>query len=285
MTVIKKRRLAEKAQESVGVSQRVLARKFHISAPYVNKILRKSGIYCFKREKVPLVSETQLVNQRLRVGRLYREVLSIGDGNPHFVMDDESYFTLRGSDMHQNDQYYATCKYAAEPSIRYACTAKFEQRLMMWIAISQNGISRPFFCPAGGALNGEIYRKECIQKRLMPFLQKYHADNHYLFWPDLASYHYASVTQKLFQESGIKLGLKEKNPPNCPQLRPVEDFWGILKQAVYSGGWEAENHDQLKRRILYRLHRINKTMLYNMMKNVKSKLSQARDNGVNYLLH
>ena len=65
----------------------------------------------------------------------------------------------------------------------------------------------------------------------------------------------------------------------------MEDFWGILKQAVYSGGWEAENHDQLKRRILYRLHRINKTMLYNMRKNLKSKLRQARDNGVNYLLH
>ena len=161
MTEIKKRRLAEKAQKSVGVSQCVLAHKFHISASYVNKILRKSGIYCFKREKVPLVSETQLVNQRLRVGRLYREVLSIGDGNPHFVMDDESYFTLRGSDMPQNDHYYATCKYAAE----------------------------------------------------------------------------------------------------------------------------AENHEQLKQRILYCLHRINETRLYNMMKHMKSKLRQVRDNGVNYLLH
>ena len=30
---------------------------------------------------------------------------------------------------------------------------------------------------------------------------------------------------------------RDDNPPNVPQLRPKEDFWGVMKQEVYRGGW------------------------------------------------
>ena len=30
-----------------------------------------------------------------------------------------------------------------------------------------------------------------------------------------------------------------KNPPNCPQLRPIEKFWAILEEKVYKDKWEA----------------------------------------------
>ena len=42
---------------------------------------------------------------------------------------------------------------------------------------------------------------------------------------------------------------REANPPNVPQLRPVEDFWGILKGLVYKAGWEATTERQLKQRV------------------------------------
>ncbi|CAM4988281.1 unnamed protein product [Rotaria socialis] len=31
---------------------------------------------------------------------------------------------------------------------------------------------------------------------------------------------------------------KGKNPPNVPQVRPIEDLWGILKQMVYAQNYE-----------------------------------------------
>ena len=37
------------------------------------------------------------------------------------------------------------------------------------------------------------------------------------------------------------------NPANAPKLRPIEDFWGILKQKVYEKGWRAKSIDQLKK--------------------------------------
>ena len=40
---------------------------------------------------------------------------------------------------------------------------------------------------------------------------------------------------------------KDINPPNVPQARPIENFWGCLAQKVYEGGWEAKTEQQLNR--------------------------------------
>lgn len=35
--------------------------------------------------------------------------------------------------------------------------------------------------------------------------------------------------------------LKEDNPSNVSQLRPVEEFWARLSKKIYDNGWEAQN--------------------------------------------
>ena len=40
-------------------------------------------------------------------------------------------------------------------------------------------------------MNQYNYLKECIQKRVIPFIRQYHTDNNYIFWPDQARAHYA----------------------------------------------------------------------------------------------
>ena len=44
---------------------------------------------------------------------------------------------------------------------------------------------------------------------------------------------------------------KSENPPNIPQIVCIEDFWSLIKENVYKDGWEAENLDQLRNRIVY----------------------------------
>jgi len=50
---------------------------------------------------------------------------------------------------------------------------RYFKKLMVWQAIDQNGkVSDPYITE--GTLNGSTYLKECLKKRLLPFIDKYH---------------------------------------------------------------------------------------------------------------
>ena len=34
-----------------------------------------------------------------------------------------------------------------------------------------------------------------------------------------------------------------KRPPIAPQIRPIENYWGILKMKVYEENWMAQTRD------------------------------------------
>ena len=75
------------------------------------------------------------------------------------------------------------------------------------------------------------------------------------------------------------------NPPNCPQLRPIEDLWGWLKQLVYEKGWTATGLDQLKRRIKYCIRKLDMDIVRDMMSKVQSNIRKARVQGTDSRLH
>jgi len=103
-------------------------------------------------------------------------------------MDDESYFTLNNSTLPGNDRFYTDNDKACPEEVKYNLKPKFEQKLLVWIAVSSEGMSRPWFVPSKMAINQYNYKSECIERRLIPFLQQ-HKNNKYIFWPDLASSH------------------------------------------------------------------------------------------------
>ena len=45
------------------------------------------------------------------------------------------------------------------------------------------------------------------------------------------------------KEQGLYFISKENNPPACPQIRPIEQFWSMLKTEVYANNWSAKNRD------------------------------------------
>ena len=52
---------------------------------------------------------------------------------------------------------------------------KYPQKILMWLAISNRGMSIPYFRPSKSvAINTEIYIYECLQPRLLPFIHKHH---------------------------------------------------------------------------------------------------------------
>ena len=94
------------------------------------------------------------------------------------------------------------------------------------------------------------------------------------------SAHYSNATQEVYKTLNIKFVPKNSNPPNVPQLRPIEHFWALLKERVYSRGWRCETHEELIKRIYYCLSNIPKNIAQTLMESVKTKARRATDHGV-----
>ena len=58
------------------------------------------------------------------------------------MLNDEKYFLLHNE---SNRAFYTSDPSAAPPEVKFKCTKKFEPKIMVWIAVSENGISKPFF--------------------------------------------------------------------------------------------------------------------------------------------
>ena len=52
---------------------------------------------------------------------------------------------------------------------------------MLYIAISDRGISRPWFKPSNLAINQQVYQEECLEKILLSCLKEHHTDGKYVF--------------------------------------------------------------------------------------------------------
>jgi len=274
-------------RDKIGASTRSAANKFGISNSYVHKQLKREGLVYHKRGKAPKVTEAQQKVQKTRVSRLYRHI-SVTGTNFEFVMDDESYFHLGGDNIPQNQGFYTDNIDNTPFDVKNTLESKFPEKVLVWVAICPRGISTPFFMESGFAVNKTNYQRECINKRLVPFIKEMYGDvesSDYIFWPDLASAHYARDTVALYNEKKINFVQKEMNPPNCPQLRPIEDFWGCLKQKVYVNGWHAKDTAQLIRRVRKKIKEVPLVHVQALLLSLKSKIRKARDKGLEILCH
>ncbi len=113
----------------------------------------------------------------------------------------------------------------------YKSVQKNESKLLVWLAISPKGITEPFIAKSGLAINQELYL-EIIQRYLEPFIKKKYPNGGYVFWPDLASSHYALFVQEYLKSKNIPFVPKNDNPANLPKARPIKDFRGNLKRFV-----------------------------------------------------
>ena len=259
-----------------GVSQRSAARKFNISLSYVNKLLKEqSDIRCRKRIKIPLRTEAQKHLAKTKYSRLYRKY-----NNFFFVLDDESYFTLSHSTINGNNNFYSNNIEATPPEVKYRTKYKFEPKVPVWIAGSSKGLSEPFIVPSVLAVSQKLYQDECLNKRLIAFLNKYHSSDNYVFWPDLASSHYAKSTLEYLRTKNVNFVQKEDNPANVPEIRTIEDFWSVLKGKVYEKGWAAKNIQQLEKKILKCIKKIDIKAVQDVFSSTIHCIDKVRRQGV-----
>ncbi len=202
-----------------------------------------------------------------------------------FVLDDEKYFTLSAPQMPGNESFYSSDPSSAPPSIKLKFKKKFEPKVMLYIAISPRGISKPYFQKGGLAVNQKIYEEECLKKKLIPFIKKCHSDGKYVFWPDKASSHYAKKTIEFLNKESIPFVPKDHNPTNLPQCRPIEDFFGHLASIVYKNGWRAQNIEELEKKIKKSLTKIDKNAVQKHFSDIRTMLRKCADNGPYSQIH
>ena len=73
---------------------------------------------------------------------------------------------------------------------------------------------------------------------------------------------------------------KIDNPPAVPELRPVKNFWSILKGLVYEKNWEAKTGDDMKNRIKYCLKKVDMDLVNRMVSSVPSNKDHVRHHGI-----
>ena len=89
----------------------------------------------YKKIKILLRTEAQNDQIKIRCDRLYRKFQG-----KTCIIDDESYFTLNHNTINGNQIFYSSDINQTPACIKYKAKAKFEQKLLVWIAISEKGL-------------------------------------------------------------------------------------------------------------------------------------------------
>lgn len=186
----------------------------------------RGGLRSSKVQKVANRSEEQQLRAKTRARKLYDNFLTKFSC---VVMDDETYCKADFKQLPGQEFYVAAGRGQAPEANKTQKLSKFPKKYLIWQALCSCGLkSKPFVTT--GSVNTEIYLKECLQKRLLPFLELH--DTPPLFWPDLATCHYSKRCIEFYTENSINIVPKIANPPNCPELCPIEKYWAEIKQKL-----------------------------------------------------
>ena len=88
---------------------------------------------------------------------------------------------LSNTDQSGNNIFYSDNKENTSGKIKNKYKSKYEEKVLVWIAISGSGMSEPYFRKSGYAIDQHVYRDECIELYLLPFIEKYHKEDYLCF--------------------------------------------------------------------------------------------------------
>lgn len=250
-----------------SMSVRDIAKKNHTSNDMIQRVKKRNNLKVYKKQRCPKRSKKQ-ANVALRRSKLlYKHLLT---HSPECIlMDDETYIKMDFSTLPGPQFYTASPDEVLDHSETSIATEKFGEKILVWQAICQCGLkSTPFFTK--GTINTEIYIKECLKKRLLPFKTKHNVST--LFWPDLATSHYAAETIDFMTENGIVFVSKNINPPNTPELRPVERYWARIKALLRKDGRTTKTIEEFKKIYLETQKKIDMAAVQTLMAGIKRKI-------------
>lgn len=227
-----------------SMSVRDLAKKGGTSASMIQRVKQRHNLKTYKKQKIPKRSEKQVKVGKTRLRKLYDRLNQ--ERVECILMDDETYVKMDSKTL-PGPQFYTKEKGGSvDQSVSTIGMEKFGEKVLIWQAICSCGLrTSPFFTK--GTISAENYQKECLKRRLIPFYKEHTVSA--IFWPDLASAHYARSTLTLLDENNINYVAKEENPPNVPEFRPIERYWAIVKRNMKKDGRVAKDMNEFKKKL------------------------------------
>ena len=219
-----------------SISVRQAAKKLKMAVTTVSRIkVKKLGITARTKKKSPKYLPGQEERAKTGCRKIYEKTRK-----KVLIIDDETYCTLDPSQVPGRRFVHAKDHSLLEFEDRFKPTTKFPKKFLVWQALDEIGnLSEPYISTK--TMNSQIYLEECIKARLIPFIHQHHEMDEILFWPDLATCHYANIVTDYLQSENINFVAKKENPPNVPDARGIEKFWAECKRLYSARPESAKN--------------------------------------------
>lgn len=264
-------KLTQKVLRSItnnpGYSDRERARKFGTSRENIRKIRSRAGLKSYKAIKQPNRHDKQNLVGKYRSRKLYREILTKHNGC--IVMDDETYVKLDFKQIPGHKYYVSNFRGSVPNKYKFVLVDKFAPKMMIWQGICSCGRKSRAYVVRGN-MNQDVYIKECLTKRLLPFIRSH--DCSCIFFPDLASCHYARATLAWYNANTIAFVGKNMNPPNCPEFRPIERYWAIVKNLLNKNGGSCKNAEEMLKKWNYFAGKLGLSDVQKLMGSIKRRV-------------
>ena len=260
------------------LSNKLTARGYPCSKDTVHRYLKSElGAVPFKRQVIPKITENQAI-KRLQFARA-RQHWRYEDWSK-VIFTDECPVYLMTTGNRQNDRVWTNQREKVLPIEK----SKFSPKVMIWGAMTATGLSKLHILPANQHVTAAYY----VENILSPFLleeihrngnngqileQKFHENTlELIFQQDGAPAHTAAVTQTWLQTNFPSHWGKDVWPPNSPDMSPIENLWGILKEKINFANPQPSNLDQLKNTILKAWSEISPETLENLIRSMPDRI-------------
>lgn len=275
------RKMRNKFIAKPSISNRKVAKILKISETSVRRGKSALNIKSKKKHSSPKYEKDQAQRCKTNAWKLYKRIVS-GGVKKIVVIDDETYVPLDPSEIPGTQYYNEVEGHPLDITYKLKPKSKYVKKFLVWQAIASTGaVSEPFITK--GTINRFVYRDECI-KRTLKFIDSIADRNQVLFWPDMATSHYAKVVIEKLELEKIDYVSKSDNLPNCPQVRPIEKYWALCKDKYKAFPNECKDLATFKRRWKTLSEQVARNSGQMLFQNFTRRISQVGKFGVNSVL-
>lgn len=246
-----------------------------VEKSWLKKIkVQKLGIKARVKQTVPKYTDGQEQRVQKCCKALYRKL-----SKKIVVMDDETYVPVDPANIPGRQFFHSVDPSKVDFSQKFKTKEKFYEKYIVWQAMDSNGnVSKPYI--QKGTLDSQVYLNNCLKQKLIPFIDSFHNFDDVLFWPDLATSHYAKTVTEYLNSKNVDFVPKDMNPPNLPQCRPIETFWAQCKSEYKKIRKPSKNLLAFKRIWTRISNKVSKKSGKALMKGLKNKIKLVGENGI-----
>lgn len=264
------RKMAEKIKRMLFkypyLSGRKVAQKAKCSETSVRKVEKEAGLRTYKVQKVPDRNLTKNLVAKQRAKVLQKDYLN---NFQCCIMDDETYVLSDFKQLPGQKFYVADSRGNVAEEFRVQKKSKFPKKFLVWQAICTCGQRSRSFVTTG-TINADVYIKECLQRRLLPLIKTHDLPS--FFWPDLATCHYSKSAIEWYRTNGIRFVPKEANPPNCPELRPIERYWALVKKQLKDTRGSSKSESEFRKKWAPSSKKVTEATVKALMEGIPEKV-------------